>query len=418
MNHLPTVLRNPGLVMNRLLGVLRKADTLFVALLLGVSLLVAWLPTGFEAAGSLVSKHAKAKVVHVDDAGVRSTRLVKTGTQSLIAQLVDGPLKGRTIEIQNELKGSMEVDEIYRPGHFLLVEYSTSPQGQVTAAYARGKYRLDLTLGLLALFGVLLIATAGATGAKALLSFLFAGLMLWKVLFPAILKGYDPIWISLAVSAAIIGAICFLVGGVSRKGLVAFLGSMLGLLLTCLLSMTLTRVFGIHGAVQSFAPSLLYAGFLEINLTRLFMASIFIAASGALMDVAMDIAAAMHELYEQNPSIGLREHVLSGMSVGRAVVGTMTTTLLLAYSGSYSAMLMVFMGQGVPLQNIFNLSHVSGEVLHTLVGSFGLVAVAPFTALVGGVTYRSGRRPESARAQNPPVTGVAQPTQDRSRLFT
>ena len=74
----------------------------------------------------------------------------------------------------------------------------------------------------------------------------------------------------------------------------------------------------------------------------------------------------------------------SGVRVGRAVVGTMTTTLLLAYSGGYVTLLMAFMAQGVPLANFFNLIYVAAEVLKTIVGSFGLVTVAPFTALAGG----------------------------------
>jgi uncharacterized membrane protein len=379
----------------RTLRSLRNPDTLFVLLLTLASALLLLLPTGFEGARHASSRHAKARVLAVDDAGVRSTRLIKTGTQALQVEVLGGPLEGQKIQALNELKGSMEVDEIYRPGHDVLIEYATRTDGSVSAAYARGKHRLDLTLLLMGLFGLLLFAVAGVTGLKALLSFVFAVLMLWKVLYPAVLRGHDPILVSLAVSSALIGAICFLVGGVSRRGLVTFLGSLLGLLLTCGLAMLFTRQFGIHGAVQPFATSLLYAGFLDVNLTRLFMAGIFVAASGALMDVAMDIAAAMHEIHEQRPDISLREHVASGMAVGRAVIGTMTTTLLLAYSASYSAMLMVFMGQGVPLENIFNLSHVSGEVLHTLVGSFGLVAVAPFTAVAGGLVYRW--RPGEAR---------------------
>ncbi|MCI7791465.1 MAG: YibE/F family protein, partial [Lachnospiraceae bacterium] len=65
--------------------------------------------------------------------------------------------------------------------------------------------------------------------------------------------------------------------------------------------------------------------------------------------------------------------------------GTMTTTLLLAYSGGYLALLMVFMAQGTPIYNILNYKYVSAEILHTIVGSFGLVAVAPFTALMSGI---------------------------------
>jgi uncharacterized membrane protein len=65
----------------------------------------------------------------------------------------------------------------------------------------------------------------------------------------------------------------------------------------------------------------------------------------------------------------------------------MTTTLLLAYTDGFTTMIMVFIAQGTPLLNIFNIQYVSSEILHTLVGSFGLVTVAPFTALIGGLVY-------------------------------
>lgn len=367
---------------------LRNPDLIFVLILAIACAGLAYLPTGFEGAQPQNSLRAKARVISIDNTGIHDVRIIKTGTQAIRAELISGPHKGRPIQVENVLKGSLEVDELYQPGDVLLAEYATAGDGSITVAYARGKYRTDLSLLLLGLFGVLLVAVAGFTGAKAMLSFVFAVLMLWKVLYPAILRGHDPILVSLGVATLLIGAICFLVGGMGRKGLVTFLGSFLGMLLTCGLALLFTRKFGINGAVQPYATSLMYAGYLDINLTRLFIASIFLASSGALMDVAMDIAAAMHEIREQQPDIGLREHIASGLSVGRAVIGTMTTTLLLAYSGGYSAMLMLFMGQGVPLENVFNLSHVSAEVLHTLVGSFGLIAVAPFTAVAGGFIYR------------------------------
>jgi uncharacterized membrane protein len=69
----------------------------------------------------------------------------------------------------------------------------------------------------------------------------------------------------------------------------------------------------------------------------------------------------------------------------------MTTTLLLAYSGSYIALLMLFMGMGVPVASMLNRNFVAAEIVTTIVGSFGMVTVAPFTALAGGVLYRSGR---------------------------
>ena len=105
------------------------------------------------------------------------------------------------------------------------------------------------------------------------------------------------------------------------------------------------------------------------------------------MDIAMDISASMNELVLKKPDISLKEAIISGIEVGKAVIGTMTTTLLLAYSGGYTAMFMVFIAQGTPIINVLNVNYVAAEILHTIVGSFGLVTVAPFTAIVGGLIF-------------------------------
>jgi len=139
-----------------------------------------------------------------------------------------------------------------------------------------------------------------------------------------------------------------------------------------------------------FAETLLYAGYGHLDLTRIFMAGVFLASSGAVMDLAMDVAASMGEVVGKKPGISRSEAVWSGIRVGRAVVGTMTTTLLLAYSGGYVTLLMAFMAQGIPLGSTFNFIYVAAEVLKTLVGSFGLVTVAPFTAVVGGLLLVGG----------------------------
>lgn len=148
---------------------------------------------------------------------------------------------------------------------------------------------------------------------------------------------------------------------------------------------------------MSSSESLLYAGYQDLNLTRIFMASIFIGASGAIMDLSVDITSAVYEVVEKRPDIGWKEAVKSGMNVGRAAMGTMTTTLLLAYSGGYIALLMVFMAQGTPLINILNYKHVAAEMIHTVIGSFGLVTVAPFTALCAGVFLTHKKRQQNLR---------------------
>lgn len=365
---------------------LTDRDFLFAVILTVLCIALVFSPTGFEDRRTETTVRARARVISIDDSQIERAMIIKTGMQSLAVEILSGDFKGQRVSAVNLLSGKLELDEVYSPGETILVELSAK-DGKITWAQARGAYRIGLELLLFALFGLLLAVVAGWTGVKALLSFVLCALMLWKVLVPLFLKGHDPILVALGVVAALTGAISFLIGGLGRKGLITFLGSCLGLVLTCVLAMLFTKVLRVHGAVRPFAETVLYSGFYFLDLNRIFIAGIFIASTGAVMDLAMDIAASMHEVHERHPQISVRDHIRSGMAVGRAVLGPMTTTLLLAYSGSYITMFMLFMGQGIPLANIFNLNLVAAEILNTCVGSFGLVTVAPFTAVAGGLVY-------------------------------
>ncbi|MGE4560021.1 MAG: YibE/F family protein [Desulfobulbus sp.] len=331
----------------------------------------------------------RALVTEVDNSKVRTNLIVKTNIQVVHVRLLSGPHKGQETDVVNLLTGKLEMDEFYKKGETILIEYM-APQGKPINAVARGAYRLDLQLYLVLLFAGLLFAVAGVTGLKAGLSFVFAALVLWKLFFPLLLMGYPPIPTGLGIVALLTGVICFSVGGLTRRGLATFAGSLLGLLLTCGLGTLFTHAFHLHGAVRPFAEMLLYSGYYQLNLTDIFIASVFIACSGAVMDLSMDIAATMDELKVQHPGIGLVEHMRSGLRVGRAVTGTMTTTLLLAYSGSHITMFMVFLAKGLAPANLLNAPFVAAEVLNILVGSFGVIAVAPCTVVISAFLYRHG----------------------------
>lgn len=355
----------------------------FLALVVGLALV----PTGYESRIDADAVQCKGRVVAVNDADVLQFGLVRTGIQAVELELLDGPHAGETVRGLNQLLGKMEMDKLFVPGDTALVVLTRDGQGAITHVNPMDHYRLGLEMVLFGLFAALLLAFGGWTGAKALLSFAFAGLVIWKILIPSFLNGYDPVLVSLCVVTLLTGCVIFLVGGVTRKGATAFLGSMLGVATACLLALVFTDLFRLHGAIKPFAESLLYTGYGHLDMKRIFVAAVFIGCCGAMMDLAMDVAASIEEVARSLPGAGRRQLLGAGLRVGRAVVGTMTTTLLFAYSGGYIALLMMFMAQGVPLSNLFNLIYVAAEVLNTLVGSFGLVTVAPFTALVGAFLF-------------------------------
>jgi uncharacterized membrane protein len=341
--------------------------------------------------------HSRGLITAVDNSRVRVHLIVKTEAQFLTVRLLDGPHKGQEIPVTNMLTGKMELDEFYEPGSVILVEYGLTG-GKPSRGMARGHYRLGMQLVLIGLFAVVLIAVAGVTGLKAALSFVFAAMILWKLFFPLLLRGYPPLPTGLVIVTLLTAVITFSVGGLNRMGLATFAGSMLGVLLTCGLAVWFASAFHLHGAVRPFAETLLYSGYLDLRLNDIFVASVFLACSGAVMDLAMDVAAAMDEIKRKRPDIEIGEHIRSGLRVGRAVVGTMATTLLLAYSSSHICMFLLFMAKGLPGTNLVNAPFVAAEILDILVGSFGVVTVAPFTALVAGLLYRVGSRKEAQSA--------------------
>ena len=362
--------------------------------LIGVLLL---LPTGYENAGAgrlSNEERVPARIVSTDDSTIKDTGLVRSGEQSCTVQLLGGTHKGETHRAGNMLNGSLEQDKIYKAGETALVLVSTD-DGAVASVSMIDHYRISGEIWLLLAFFAVLIVFAGWTGLRAVLSFILSVLSIWKILVPLSLNGANPILVGALVTAGLTIMIIALVFGFNRITLASCIGAISGLALTAALGILTTNAFHIHGAVMSFSESLLYSGYEHLNLTEIFMASIFIGSSGAMMDLSVDIAAAVNEVVTKRPDLSRFEAMMSGMRVGRAAMGTMTTTLLLAYSGSYIALLMVFMAQGTPMINVFNYKYVASEVIHTIVGSFGLVAAAPLTAAASGLLLAKGEKPQA-----------------------
>lgn len=364
-------------------------DAIFTIVVGCLTVVLVCMPSGFERP-SVHGVMARAEILSVDNHGVKQIGFISEGAQLTKIRVLDGPHAGTEVDGSNTLVGKLEMDKFFQPGDTALVGLDINPTtGKVAYANVIDHYRLHVEALLFSLFACILLMFAGMTGAKALVSFVFSIVMVWKVLLPLFLKGYDPVFLSLGVTMIITAAIIFLVGGLTRKGGAAFLGAAVGIGITGVLAVVFGYAFHIHGAVRPFSETLLYSGYEFLDLTKIFFAGIFIASSGAVMDVAMDVAASIEEVHFADPSLSRTALIASGMKVGRAVIGTMTTTLLLAYSGGYTALLLVFMAQGTPIINILNLTYVAAEILHTLVGSFGVVLVAPATAVVGGFLFGS-----------------------------
>jgi uncharacterized membrane protein len=363
-----------------------RRDTVFIAVAGLFTVLVLLVPTGFK--GSAVqtnSQRARVRVVNVNNERLKIIGPVRQGEQQLDVEILSGKFKGQVHYTSNNMMGKMELDKAFVKGDIAFAVLNLTEDGNIAHVQIIDHYRTGKTIFLGIVFILAMVIIMGWMGLKILITFVFSAAALIRILYPMILRGWDPIFGAVIITLVITALIMFLVGGLSRRALTAFLGASSGVLFTAILAFTFTFWFKIHGAVRPFTETLLFTGFGHLNLAHLFIAGIFIAASGAMMDLAMDVAAAMDEIKNQQPAITRMALMRSGFTVARQAAGTMSTTLLLAYSAEYTAMIMTFLAQGVPLENVINMVWVSSEIVHTLVGCFGLTLVAPLTVFAGGM---------------------------------
>lgn len=371
-----------------ILGKVNRKEIGFILSLLIILTILALLPTGFDKQLYINTEGVKAKVLSVDNSNVINTGLFKHGDQRATIQIETGSYRGQVIDASNMLKGSLAEDKIFVEGDKAWVLIGFDEDGNINFANMVEHYRLNKEIVLIGCFAVIIVLFSGFTGTRILLSFAFALLSIWKILIPSMLKGFNPIIISLIVGNSLTIITILLVTGFTRRAYAAIISSISCSFVTCILAIIFGNYFNIHGAVMDWSELLLYSGFLKLNLTAIFQAGIYLACSGAILDLAVDISSALDEIVKNNPKITFRNLIASGMNIGKSVVGSQTTTLLFAYMGSYLSIMMVYMAQGTPILNILNSKTIAAEILHTFVGCIGLVLVSPLTSITCGLLFK------------------------------
>lgn len=325
----------------------------------------------------------RATVTAVDNSALVEMGTARIGGQHVTAILMEGEPKGQTVTGVNQLTGQPEMDEIFHPGDIILMAVRTDG-GKAVEARAVNQYRQGWELALFGLFVIILLIYARLIGLKALFSFITSFYIIWKFFIPGLLSGGNPILLTVITLTLLTVVIVTCVAGFSRVTLVATVGTLCGLFLALVLTLYFGEKLKLAGMTAPFATMLIFSGHYTLDLLDIFYASVILGASGAAMDIAMDVAASMNEVLDKKPDITRGELIKSGINVGRMVTGTMTTTLLLAYSGGYLTMLMLFVTKGTSFARMLNFKLVAAEIFRTLVGSVGLVMVAPITAVLAG----------------------------------
>lgn len=237
-----------------------------------------------------------------------------------------------------------------------------------------------------------LVLIGGAKGLKTVLTLGLTVLSVFYLLIPAILKGADPIVVTIGICIGVTMLTLVLVTGVGKKTLAAVIGTTVGVVSAGLIARAVGLAASLTGMGDEESQMLMYIpGDLRMDFQGLLFAGILLGALGAAMDVAVSMSSSMFELKEHNPGLPPRGLLKAGMNVGRDIMGTMANTLILAYTGGSLHLLLLMAAFDMPFLDMVNRDLLASEIVRALAGSIGLLLTIPATALA--VTALTERDP-------------------------
>lgn len=303
------------------------------------------------------------------------------GEQMLTVLVETGRYKGETLLTYNYVGPVYSVP--VKIGDRVTIIISTYDDGSHTASV----YELNRIPGILilvALFSLTAILVGGKSGAKSLAGLLFIALSLFFILLPALMKGAPTVPMTF-ITCIFIAAFSFTVmSGYNRKSICAFLGTAAGVataLLFAVLAQAILRIDGLREENVEALMQLNNSG-MHIGLKGLLSAGIIISSLGAVMDVAMGLASAISELHDTDPELSVKQLFLSGMNIGKDMVGTMTSTLVLAFLGSSFVLILYLYSLDLGKYQLLSSAYLSIELISGLASSIGAILSVPITALI------------------------------------
>ncbi len=343
-----------------------------------------WTEEDREATAARKRMFAVAEVTDIleDTAEVQDwTEGRRIGQQELEIEVLTGPWKGAVLETPNYLTIYTNVDA--RVGTRIIVRLDADEQGQPYVLSIPNYNRVPMLLGLMAVFAGLLVLIGRRKGVMALIGLVYTLVCLWFILVPMILRGADPVLVTVVIVALTTAASLLLLTGLSRKTLCATLGCVGGVAAAGLFAAAAGTVSPINGFNLPEAEELvLRAADQGLQISGLFVSGILVASLGAVMDVAMSIASACWELRQVDPKLPRTALFRSGMNIGRDAMGTMANTLILAFAGSSLNTLLLCQVYDYPLIQIFNADAIAVEMIRGVAGSIGILLTVPLVALL------------------------------------
>ena len=325
-----------------------------------------------------IGPDTKAVYVHATVTSVEEDHTNLYGSQQVQATITSGEYKGQGCALQNIYEHQGHVN--CAPGAKIIALVSQRADGTLSGRV----YNYDRTpvvYLLLGLFALILIFVGGKKGAASLYALVLTFVCILCMYIPLLYLGINGILAAIATAVVILIGSLYLLNGWSGKTLCAIIGTTAGVGISGLLAMLAGSGANLSGYDMEEVESMLFiSGRIGLDLKNILYAGVLISSLGAVMDVSVSIVAAMQEVYEQAPKLKVSQLFESGMRVGRDMMGTMSNTLILAYTGSATGILLGAYAYQWSYPQMMGNDAIVIEILCGLCGTIGVVLTVPIQA--------------------------------------
>lgn len=353
-----------------------------------------------------ITSFSSAQQIHNDYQGTYSAKIldvkneeerdvgwngVKSVYKVLEVKLLDGPQKDKIVTFESDFPEVGKGDKVFL--NYLI------DVGGVERYVITNINRTNQIYFFVALFVAVILFFGGKQGARSLIALIGSFLAIFYILIPTILAGWHPLLACILVASGILFAAIFFTHGFNRESLVAYVGTMISVLITSILATIAVKITKLSGFSEEAAVYLNFNTGGSLDFSGLLLGAIIIGVLGVLDDIAVTQSAVVTELFDSNKNISRLEVYKRAMRVGKEHVGALVNTLVLAYTGTALPLLLLFKIYNFDFNTVINMEIFSTEIIRTIIGSIGLVLTVPIVTFLA-VIYLKNYSPKKSHGHS------------------
>lgn len=330
----------------------------------------------------LADKHYLEKAVVLEIISEKEKLIAISETpvnvQTIEVKIISGEEAGRIVIFDNDYTQLHEGDK------FILSQTKTSDNRELFAV--SDEYRLPTLLIFIGIFILVTVIFGGIQGSRGIFSLAGSLFLIFFVLLPLLVKGYDPVIVSIFVSSIIIILGSYITHGFNKTTTTAVIGMVITIIITGVLAIIAVKTTALTGYSEDESVYLAINTKGALNASGLLLGGILIGLLGTLYDASISQAIAVEEIHLANKALSKKEVYRRVIRMGREHIGALVDTLAIAYVGAaLPLLLLIYSSTNLPLGTLLNQEIFATEIVRIVVGSIGVILAVPITTYISTI---------------------------------